>query len=348
MSGTFITVIIIAINFNCVYYVLQFYHQNVGVSVAFRMTIFNHDNSNASGYQATSVAGTAGWLQNGSDEKRYGSESTIGVPRRVQLAVKKVRDGITAEALEQRQRTAMRQQGGVPAHRAERESSVERTRQHLLDKTLPLGIRSVGSSLLGSTHPWRRHEDTTLGVARTHMKIHPTITRCASYSFGRADRSLLQSKEEETGSLRCRNRAAPAPSEYFASFPPSGADDAFGPQAKLQWRDALSSSTNPCGFDSTKVPSSAKFSFPRTRSSSSLQMVEAPVPLLHLPSRALNESRLRQTSAGGKRAKRVGQYLLDQLSQSTLLCCPVAATAPKRISPTYSAVFAVYMLGEME
>ncbi|KAF4709033.1 hypothetical protein FOZ63_029024, partial [Perkinsus olseni] len=109
-------------------------------------------------HQPGSVAGEIIGAFGSALQATAGSESTIGVPWRVQHAVRKARDGITAQALEQRQRTAMRMQGGVPAHRAERESSVERTRQHLLDKTLPLGIRSIGSSLLGSTHPWRRHE----------------------------------------------------------------------------------------------------------------------------------------------------------------------------------------------
>ncbi|KAF4655878.1 hypothetical protein FOL47_009250 [Perkinsus chesapeaki] len=216
------------------------------------MTIFNHGNSNASGYQATSVTGTSGWL-NMSDRKRYCSEPTIGIPQEVRAAIDKARKDISADTLEQRQRIAMKLGAEKPSHKAVREACVERIRQHILDKTLSADVRGVGSSMLGSTHYWRKARgsgrlrfsafngifgaDRTIGISRTHMKV---------------------------SSLRYRNREVPGPAEYFGSFP-SSSSDASGPQAKLQWRDVLSSSTNPSGFDSTKVVSSAKFSFPRTR-----------------------------------------------------------------------------------
>lgn len=82
---------------------------------------------------------------------RPGAKSTIGIPPSVHVVVEEARRSITGEALERRQHIvrsicdpiphfiiqAVRLKGGVPSHRAARESSVERTRQHLLDKTLP-------------------------------------------------------------------------------------------------------------------------------------------------------------------------------------------------------------------
>ncbi|EER01341.1 hypothetical protein Pmar_PMAR004214 [Perkinsus marinus ATCC 50983] len=78
------------------------------------MTIFpwNHGKGNASGYQATTIKATTGWIQGDDDKKiKCGAKSTIGIPSSVQGVVEEARRSITGQALERRQHNAVRLKG---------------------------------------------------------------------------------------------------------------------------------------------------------------------------------------------------------------------------------------------
>lgn len=171
--------------------------------------------------------------------------------------------------------------------------------------TAPLGSRAVGSSGLGSTHPWRKdnshahftdHNWPKAVLGETgyhlpgmqhsgveHLNKHPLLSNSASPSFPQTRRFPGTGKHEEDA-LQFQKGCTPGPGAYFKTVPrgtafsmDGGETNILGANHVCPWKKCLGRNINPVAVDGTTLVSAPAFSFSKTRRSVS----EASLGLCH-------------------------------------------------------------------
>lgn len=166
---------------------------------------------------------------------------------------------------------------------------------------LPQGGRAVGSSVLGSTHLWRKDKvpahftdhnwpnalttklglhqlpggsarhDSLLRCPVEKIRIDPTISHSQCYSLPRAKRFEGVTETGEVNIAELQRRSTPGPGAYMKSVPrgtafsDGGERAVFGANHICPWKKALGRQINPDNVDGTNLPSAPAYSFPMTR-----------------------------------------------------------------------------------
>lgn len=164
---------------------------------------------------------------------------------------------------------------------------------------IPEGCRAVGSSMLGSTHPWRQgkvpdsftdhnwpkavmtesgvHQlpggtaahDRLLRCPVEKLAMHPLLSHTPNYSVPRAQRF---DGIGEVGRAEALKKATPGPGAYFKSEPRGPAFSVDGGETMIvganhvcPWKKCMGHNINPVFADATSLTSAPCFSFSRTR-----------------------------------------------------------------------------------
>lgn len=157
----------------------------------------------------------------------------------------------------------------------------------------PAGGRGVGSTALGSSHPWR-HEKVNLSMSdhnwpkvainpkashhgssflpcgdQRHARllrnpaerhtIYPDMTHSQNFSFSKAERFPGTHENGELNKAEIQRRSTPGPGAYHRSVPravPFSADGenvAYGAQHPCPWKNCLGRGINPVAVDAQSV-----------------------------------------------------------------------------------------------
>merc|ERR1712157_547897 len=165
------------------------------------------------------------------------------------------------------------------------------------------GGRGAGSSVLGSTHPWRKKtlsddftdhnwpkavtnehglhhlpggtekHDSVLRCPVDKIRMDPLLSHTPNYSVPRTKRFGGCTHENgELNKAEAQKRGNPGPGAYFKSVPrgtsfavDGGETMVMGANHVFPWKKSLGRQINPIDVDATSLPSAPCFTFAKTR-----------------------------------------------------------------------------------
>lgn len=156
------------------------------------------------------------------------------------------------------------------------------------------GHGASSSSMLGSSHPWRKDKFADSFSDRTwpaavashgfdgrqrqapveQRRVDPLLSHSANYSLSKAQRFPGTKPSGEISKMAAHAKGTPGPGHYFHSlprgvpFPEHGGEGmVFGANHICPWKGALGHNINPVDADQSVLQSAPKFSFSKSRRS---------------------------------------------------------------------------------